>query len=309
MFFKCIVLTVRSIFRITLTPDRHDFLPNFEEGDTVKIKVLTMILILGFTAIVDAQKRSRPKTQITSPTDQLATPQVSPTPEIRRKAVLSMKEGEPVTGLFIKADATSTQIEVAGTLITVPTEKIASIDFTERKPTQLAPEPPSLAIEAAVIYNFGGAQPLARTEIVLLDQSLPQVLRDAGLHGGDLDIEHARASKNRFPNMPDFSRYSTRKPDTDAQLLEDLANALHFPTLGDGQFISKATEAIKAHTAASGTTDFAGKLELRDLKPRQYFVYAVTQTRRGHALWNIPVEIKEGRNSLSIDNTNASIAF
>jgi hypothetical protein len=90
-------------------------------------------------------------------------------------------------GLFIRADATSTQIEVAGTLITVPTEKIASIDFTERKPTQLAPEPPSLAIEAAVIYNFGGAQPFARIEIVLLDQSLPQVLRDAGLHGGDLD--------------------------------------------------------------------------------------------------------------------------
>jgi hypothetical protein len=79
--------------------------------------------------------------------------------------------------------------------------------------------------------------------------------------------------------------------------------------LGDGQFLGKALSAIKAHTVTTGTTDFAGKLELSGLKPALYFVYAITQTRRGHALWNVPIEIKAGRNTLTIDNTNAAIAF
>lgn len=280
------------------------------KGNIVKIKVLAIAIALGLTATLAAQqRRPRPKPQ-TSPAIPSATPQASPTPDTRRKAVLTMKEGEPVAGLFIKADSTSVQMEVAGNIITVPTEKISSIDFAEKKETpQPIAETTSLAIEAAIIYNFGGAQPLARTEIALLDQSLPQILRDAGLHGGDLDAEHARASKQRYPNMPDFSRYSPRRPDTDANLLEDLANAIQFPTLGDGQFLGKARDAIKAHTVASGTTDFAGKLELKDLKPAHYFVYAITQTRGGHALWNVPIEIKTGRNSLSIDNTNAATAF
>lgn len=276
----------------------------------MQIKLLAITLALSFTVTLAApQRRPRPKAQPPTPIES-PTPQPSPTPDIRRKAVLSMKEGEPVSGLFIKADSANVQMEVAGNVITVPTEKIASIDFAEKNETaQPVADTPSLAVEAAIVYNFGGAQPLARMEITLLDQSLPQILRDAGLHGGDLDIEHARASRQRFPGMPDFSRMSPRKPDTDATLLADLANAIHFPTLGDGTFLGKARNAIKSHTVASGTTDFSGKLELRDLKPGSYFVYAMTQTRGGHALWNIPIEIKTGRKTLTIDSTNAAIAF
>jgi hypothetical protein len=279
----------------------------------MKIRTVTLILALGLTATLAAQqRRPRPKPQpatqsvpATSP-----TPQASPTPDTRRKAVLSMKEGDPISGLFIKADSTNAQLEVAGNIITVPTEKIASIDFAEKKETaKPADETPSLAIEAAVIYNFGGAQPLARKEIALLDASLPQILREAGLHGGDLDVEENRAFRQRNPSAPDFSRYSPRKPDTDATLLNDLVSAIEFPTLGDGQFLGKAIPAIKAHIVITGTTDFSGKLELKDLKPGNYFVYLITQTRSGYALWNVPLEIKAGRNSLSIDNTNAAIAF
>jgi hypothetical protein len=274
----------------------------------VKIKILAIILALGLAATLTAQqKRPRPKPQPTPV--QSPTPQA--TPDTRRRAVISLKEGEPVSGLFIKADSTSAQIEVAGNVITVPLEKIASIDFAEKKAA--TPEPvvnnPSLAIEAAVIYNFGGAQPLARTEITLLDQSLTQILRDAGLHGGDWDIEQNRAFRQRNPRAPDFSLYSPRRPDTDTNLVADLATAIQFPTLGDGQFLGKALPAIKAHTVTTGTTDFAGKLELTDLKPANCFVYLITQTRGGHALWNVPIEIKAGRNRLTIDNTNAAIAF
>lgn len=271
------------------------------------------MLALGLTASLAAQqRRPRPKPQ---PATQSApatspTPQASPTPDTRRKAVLSMKEGDPISGLFIKADSTNAQLDVAGNVITVPTEKIASIDFAEKKETpKPADETPSLAIEAAVIYSFGGVQPLARTEIALLDQSLIQILRDVGLHGGDWDIEQNRAFRQRNPTAPDFSRYSPRRPDTDANLLSDLATAIQFPTLGDGQFSGKAMPAIKAHTVTSGTTDFAGKLVLTDLKPAHYFVYVIIQTRGGHALWNVPTEIKAGRNTLTIDNTNAAIAF
>jgi hypothetical protein len=206
----------------------------------VNIKVLAITLAFGLTATIEAQqRRPRPKPQ-TSTAVLSATPQPSPTPEVKRKVVLTMKEGEPVSGLFIKGDTTNVQMEVAGNIITVPTEKIASIDFAEKRETpKPVDESPLLAIEAAVIYNFGGAQPLARTEIALLDQSLTQISRDAGLHGGDWDIEQNRAFRQRNPSAPDFSRYSPRRPDTDANLLADLATAFQFPTLGDGQFLGE----------------------------------------------------------------------
>lgn len=275
----------------------------------MNLRILTLVVFLGIATTLPAQqRRPRPKPPAAEPSPS-PTPVSSPTPDTRRKAILTMKEGDPISGLFNKADSANVQIEVAGNPITVPTEKIASIDFAEKKETKPVDESPSLAIEAAMVYNFGGAQPLARTTITLLDQSLTQILRDAGLHGGDLDIEHNRAFRQRNPSAPDFSRYCPRKPDTDATLLDDLANAIQFPTLGDGTFLGKAIEAIKTHTVISGTTDFSGKLELKDLKPSRYFVYAFTQTRGGHALWNIPVEIKPGRNSLTIDNTNAALAF
>lgn len=171
-----------------------------------------------------------------------------------------------------------------------------------------SPELAVLSIEAAVVYNVGGAQPVARTDFALLDQPLPKILRDAGLHVGDYEAERNRASRRQFPTMPDFSKLPP-KPDTDDNLLTDLALASQFPALGEGQFLSKARDAIKQHTVSLGTSDFSGKLELKDIRPGDYYVMCLAQTRKGYAIWNLPISLKAGANSIILDQRNAAIAF
>lgn len=171
------------------------------------------------------------------------------------------------------------------------------------------PELASLSIEAAIVYSMGGAQPVARTDFLLLDESLPKILREAGLNVGDLDAEHTRESRRKFPTMPDFSKMSPAKADTDENLVTDFALASKFPSLGDGQFLTKARDGIRKHTVTTGTTDFGGKLQMKDVQPGNYFIVAYAETRRGYAIWNLAVSLKAGLNSILLDQRNAATAL
>ena len=156
-----------------------------------------------------------------------------------------------------------------------------------------SPNTASLAIEAAIVYyNPGEVLPQARSDLRLLDQSLPQILREAGLHVGDL------------------TKASPPSADTDENLLSDLVFATQHPTLADRKLLGQANAAIKQHTRFSGTTDFMGKLVLNDIWPGDYFVMSLAQTRNGaYAIWNLPVSIKRGSNSIILDQRNAAVAF
>ncbi|MDQ3747918.1 MAG: hypothetical protein M3367_02715 [Acidobacteriota bacterium] len=57
------------------------------------------------------------------------------------------------------------------------------------------------------------------------------------------------------------------------------------------------------------TTDFNGKGKFEDIQPGRYWVFGIMQTRKGHAVWNLSVEIKEGENGAVLDNNNAATAF
>lgn len=278
----------------------------------MKIKYLTAValaLTLNFLPTVSGQRRAKPRAEVPSKTVPVTrpTPEPSPTPDNKRRAVLFLKEGDPVTGLFIKADSASVQVEVAGSVITVPIEKIASIDFAEKKaPSAVAvTQNPSLSIEAAIVYNMGGAQPVARTDLYVIDESLPKILRDAGIHVGDREAENDAISRARFPKMPNFK--SPPKADTDENLLSDFG--LASTVTGEPQFLLRVTQAIRSHTIAHGVTDFAGKLELKDIKPGDYFLTGLVQTRSGYAIWNLPIAIKAGSNSVVLDQKNAAVAF
>lgn len=53
------------------------------------------------------------------------------------------------------------------------------------------------------------------------------------------------------------------------------------------------------------TTDFEGRARFEDLKPGQYWLLGMTETRRAFALWNIPINLTRGTNTLLIDQNNA----
>lgn len=143
-----------------------------------------------------------------------------------------------------------------------------------------------ISIEAALVYTSGDVKPIARTAFHLLDQSLAQILRDAGL------------SVNRTWVQP---------RNDDAALANTYALSVF---LEHEPFLSKANAAIKAHILQSVTTDFAGKATFAAVKPGTYFIMCVSRTaaRRGlgHIVWDLKVDANPGTFNTVLDQNNAA---
>jgi hypothetical protein len=122
-------------------------------GVTLIISVL--ILVVG---IVTGQSRSRVKPK-TAPRV-VATP-ITPAPirhPIRRMVTINLKQGEPVTGAFLQADAEVVQIEAQSGRLTIKLNEIDSLVFAanelaaskpaasapQQNPTAAAPPDPTL---------------------------------------------------------------------------------------------------------------------------------------------------------------------
>jgi hypothetical protein len=111
-----------------------------------------------------------------------------------------------------------------------------------------------LGFEAAIVYNYGGAQALARTDVMLLDKSVTDSLQEWNLTGqGKLD------------------------------LMTTLGFALLYPSEYKA-FSELAADALKKHLVKATITDFNGKGEFTDLKPGDYWIFCFTKTRGGFAI-------------------------
>lgn len=67
-----------------------------------------------------------------------------------------------------------------------------------------------------------------------------------------------------------------------------------------GDFHRKALTAIKGHIKYSGTTDGSGKAQLGGIEPDSYYLFGITKTGGGFALWSNPVTIRTGENILNL---------
>ncbi len=65
-----------------------------------------------------------------------------------------------------------------------------------------------------------------------------------------------------------------------------------------GNISRQAMSAISRNTAYSVTTDSSGKASLKDVKPDEYYLFAVAKSGNGFVLWNSPVTIEAGQNAL-----------
>ncbi|MCA1589157.1 MAG: hypothetical protein LC734_01960, partial [Acidobacteria bacterium] len=67
-----------------------------------------------------------------------------------------------------------------------------------------------------------------------------------------------------------------------------------------GDFQRAALRAINEHIKYSGTTDGAGKAQLAGVEPKSYYLFGITKSGRGFAVWNSPVSINAGDNMLNL---------
>lgn len=139
----------------------------------------------------------------------------------------------------------------------------------------------NLAMQAGIVYRMGGPQPVARTQFYLLKRDLADILLGAGL-----------------------------RPDKNMNIVETFGFAARYQSLGNyGRFYQIASQAIQQNVVATVTTDFTGVGQFVSVPAGAYYLMGYTQTRGGFALWNVPVAITTGQNSIVLDQNNAAIAL
>lgn len=128
----------------------------------------------------------------------------------------------------------------------------------------------SAVIDAKVIGRSGTTQAVRGERFYLLDEDIESILNDANL-----------------------------EPIEGQTLMGSLGLAVMRPGQY-GEFHRKAMAAIKNHIKYSVTTDAAGKGEIRDIAPDGYYLFGITKTGEGFAIWSSSVSIREGQNNLNL---------
>jgi hypothetical protein len=142
----------------------------------------------------------------------------------------------------------------------------------------------SLAIQAAVVYRYGGAQPVARTDFVILDDDPITIVTNAGIQG--------------------------KKPWAAPRM--GILESLLYMHMGNPWYDGAAAlQALKSHVIAAGTTDFNGQLVFTNLPAnKRIYIFGIAQTRGGWAVWDLWYEIPPGQVwSAVLDQKNAAIIY
>lgn len=83
-------------------------------------------------------------------------------------------------------------------------------------------------------------------------------------------------------------------------MMSSLGLAASFPSRF-ADFQRQAMAAIKTHVKAAATTNGSGKADFSGVEPNVYYLFAVTNTPQGFALWSSPVTIAPGANVLNLE--------
>lgn len=154
-------------------------------------------------------------------------------------------------------------IETPASVTTVPPSTTTSIIET-------TPDKGTVSIEAKILNKNGNTQPVTKEKFYLLDKDLESILSQA--------------------NIDDRG--------------QGVVNAFGLSVVNPGKYSEinrKALEAINQHIVYSTTTDSTGKAEIKEIKPKSYYLFGITKTRNGFAIWSSPVVINPGQNILKLD--------
>lgn len=194
--------------------------------------------------------------------------------------VVSLVVGVVLGGLGVWGISRSSEPPTAQAAPSTPTPKPIVIEKPAPPAPPPVPETGDVEIEAAIVYKVGGAQPVARTTFSLLNESFDSVVEEAGV---GMAIEGMGAV--------DSYAFAARHPES-------------HPGYADAVGII-----LRRHVRFTAKTDFQGKGRFEKIPPGRYWLFGITETRGGHAGWNIPVTVKPGTQRLILDGDNAATAF
>lgn len=132
------------------------------------------------------------------------------------------------------------------------------------------PSKGSVVIDAKMTAKNGSTQPVKKEKFYLLDKDLETILSDAGI-----------------------------EPIVGQSLLNSFGLSVVYPDRY-GDFNRAALAAIKPHIKYAGTTDVNGKASLGGIEPSSYYLFGVTKSGNGFAVWSSPVAVIAGENTLNL---------
>jgi len=137
-------------------------------------------------------------------------------------------------------------------------------------PSDVAATVGRVVIDAKVASRTGAPTAVRNEKFYLLDEDLESILSEA-----DLEPIEGQSMRNSFG-------LSVLYPDR------------------FGDFNRRALAAIKLHIKYTGTTDGSGKAQLGGVAPDSYYLFGITKTGKGFALWSSPVTVRTGENILNL---------
>lgn len=177
-------------------------------------------------------------------------------------------ESAPPNQIVVPPSQTG-QVVVPPSTSSVPVAPPSTVTSVEPPTsTTLPPDKGTVNLEAKVATPSGSTQPVRAERFYLLDKDLETILNDAGI-----DDETGQGLSNAFGLSVVYpDRYSETN--------------------------KKALAAIGKHTIYKTQTDASGKGQMKGVKPASYYLFGITKTKTGFAIWSSPVTIQAGDNSL-----------
>lgn len=127
-----------------------------------------------------------------------------------------------------------------------------------------------VVLDAKIATKNGSTQSVKNEKFYLLDEDIETILSDA-----DLEPIEGNTLSNSF------------------------GMAIMYPERY-GDFRRDALNAIQKHIKYSATTSGDGKASMKDVKPDSYYLFGITKSGNGFAIWSSPVSIINGENKLNL---------
>lgn len=172
----------------------------------------------------------------------------------------------------VEVPSSSTTVNPPSSSSSVPSypSSSTSVPSSSTSVTDVPADRGVVVIDAKIANRSGDVQAVKNEKFYLLDKSLEEILSDA-----DLDPIEGNSLSNSFGlavMYPD--RYS--------------------------EFHRSAMNAVNKHIKYSVTTGADGKASIKDVKPNSYYLFGITKSRSGFAIWSSPVSIIGGENKLNL---------
>ena len=188
-----------------------------------------------------------------------------------RETTVKTVESEPPSQVIVPPTSTSDNPPPSAPVSSAPPVESSRTTVPATAPTDVTPPDNGVVkIEAKVATRSGSVQSVKNEKFYLLDKDVESILREA-----DLDPIEYNSLMNSFGLSV---MYPDRYPD----------------------FNREALDAIKKHIKYSGLTDAAGKASLKEVKPDEYYLFGITKSKTGFAIWSSPVNINAGENILNL---------